>query len=136
VEAVLDRDELLSPSVFAPGPIAVSPTDIAQFVRLDQCRRFLRLRLTELRTGSAFLRASGVAPQEAPPLLSRSGVDFEAGVVAQIGASFPVETFDKESRTAAGRLDDNGQVVEAATALLPGASLCLLQPRLRVDLDG
>ncbi|MEA2597602.1 MAG: hypothetical protein QOF01_4071, partial [Thermomicrobiales bacterium] len=133
---MLDRDELLSPSVLTPRPIAVSPTDIAQFVRLDQCRRFLRLRLTELRAGSTFLRSSGVAPQEAPPLLAQSGVDFEAGVVQEIRAWLPVEAFDAATRRAEGRADDNALVIEAAAALLPGATLCLLQPRLRVDLDG
>jgi hypothetical protein len=130
------RDDVLSPAAFAPGPIAVSPTDIAQYVRLDQCRRFLRLRLHEVRSGSGFLRASGVAPQEAPPLLARSGVDFEEAAVRQLTAALPVAAFSADVRRAEKRLDDNDLVVAAAKALSPGATLCLLQPRLRVDLDG
>lgn len=114
----------------------MSPTDIAQFVRLDQCRRFLRLRLHEARSGRAFLHLSGVTPQEAPPLLATSGVDFEATAIAELQGSQAVEIFTKEARLAAGRHDDNLEVVEAARALLPGASLSLLQPRLRRDLNG
>jgi hypothetical protein len=132
----VDRDDQFSPSAFVPGPIAVSPTDVAQFVRLDQCRRFLRLRLHELRDGSAFLRAAGVAPQEAPPLLARSGVDFESEVVRQLDAVLPVEQFNPETRKSDGRTDDNARVIETARSLPPGATLCLLQPRLRADLDG
>ncbi len=132
----MDRDDLLSPTILADGPIAVSPTDIAQFVRLDQCRRFLRLRLHEVRAGGAFLRDSGVAPQEAPPLLSHSGVTFEDQAVKQLRAALPSDVYTKDARKAENRSDDNDLVVEAARALLPGATLCLLQPRLKVDLDG
>lgn len=132
----MDRDELLSPSHLTGGPIAVSPTDVAQYVRLDQCRRYLRLRLHELRSGQGFLRASGVAPQDAPPLLSRSGVDFEGDVVAQLRATLPSHAFSADTRRAERRDHDNSLVVEAADALLPGATLCLLQPRLRVEIDG
>src|SRR5215216_766878 len=132
----VDRDEFLSPSMLSGGPIAVSPTDVAQYVRLDQCRRFLRLRLHELRAGQGFLRASGVAPQEAPPLLSHSGVDFEDNAVEQLQASLPAHTFTTDARRGEGRDDDNAIVAETAKTLLLGATLCLLQPRLRVELDG
>ncbi|HEY7035844.1 MAG TPA: PD-(D/E)XK nuclease family protein, partial [Thermomicrobiales bacterium] len=132
----MDRHDQFSSAVFVPGPVAVSPTDVAQFVRLDQCRRFLRLRLHELRAGSTFLRATGVAPQEAPPLLARSGVDFEAELVRQLRAVLPVEHFRAETRKREGRADDNARVIDAARALPTGATLCLLQPRLRADLDG
>ncbi|HKG26959.1 MAG TPA: ATP-binding protein, partial [Thermomicrobiales bacterium] len=132
----MDRDEFLSPSMLSGGPIAVSPTDVAQYVRLDQCRRFLRLRLHELRAGQGFLRASGVAPQEAPPLLSHSGVDFEDNAVEQLQASLPAHTFTTDARRGEGRDDDNAIVAETAKTLLLGATLCLLQPRLRVELNG
>lgn len=129
-------DDLLSPEALATGSIAVSPTDIAQFVRLDQCRRFLRLRLHEVRSGREFLHVSGVTPQEAPPLLATSGVDFEATAIEELRQSHAVERFTTDERLAAGRRDDNLQVAEAARVLLPGASLCLLQPRLQGDLNG
>jgi hypothetical protein len=128
-------DDFLSPSVFDDGPIAVTPTDVAQFVRLDQCRRYLRLRLHELRQGSAFFRAAGVPPQEAPPLLTRSGVDFEDEAVAQLQAALPTSSFSADLRRAEGRSDDNVSVVKAAARLSSGETLCLLQPRLKIDLD-
>src|SRR4051812_6506620 len=34
-------------SIDAAAPRRISPTDVSQFVRLDQCQRFLRLGLTE-----------------------------------------------------------------------------------------
>lgn len=132
----MDIDKFVSRDVFGDGPIAVSPTDIAQFVRLDQCRRFLRLRLHELKSGSTPLFVAGVAPQDAPPLLATTGIDFEARAIAEVGQVHPVKRFSSKERQVAGRRDDNRQVTEAAAALLPGASLCLLQPRLRGDLNG
>lgn len=129
-------DDLLASSALQTGPIAVSPTDIAQFVRLDQCRRYLRLRLHELRSGSEFLHVSGVAPQDAPPLLAGSGVDFEDAAVKELETFAAVERFSSAQRQASGRRDNNLDVVDAAKAILPGAVLCLLQPRLQGDLDG
>jgi hypothetical protein len=55
----------------------VSPTDIAQFIRLDQCERFLRLRLFGRTDGLRFMREYDVTPQSIPPLLTRSGSEFE-----------------------------------------------------------
>jgi hypothetical protein len=35
--------------------IRISPTDVSQFIRLDQCERYLRLRLHERSAGARFL---------------------------------------------------------------------------------
>lgn len=73
----------------AAGLLLLSPTDVAQFIRLDQCQRYLRLRLHERAVNRAFLRDYGVAPQAIPPLLTRSGADFEARVEAAVRAHSP-----------------------------------------------
>ena len=64
--------------------LPLSPTDIAQFIRLEQCRRYLRLRLHERAVDRGFLRAYGVTPQVIPPLLTRSGAACEAWVEAAV----------------------------------------------------
>src|SRR6476620_3581561 len=58
----------------------ISPTDISQFIRLEQCQRYLALRLKERRQGLRFVYDYGVTPQPIPPLLTRSGADFEKEV--------------------------------------------------------
>ena len=60
-----------------PGrPLRLTPTDVSQFVRLEQCERFLRFRLAE-RAGQDFMEPYGVVPQRISPLLSLSGHTFE-----------------------------------------------------------
>ena len=55
----------------------LSPTDISQFIRLEQCERYLRLRLHERGVNANFMRQYGVAPVSVTPLLTRSGAIFE-----------------------------------------------------------
>ena len=38
----------------------ITPTDIAQFIRLDQCERYLRLRLHSRAINASFMRAYGI----------------------------------------------------------------------------
>src|SRR5262245_57087038 len=68
----------------AGQPLRISPTDVSQFVRLEQCERYLRFRLAE-RSGRTFLREYDVAPQRITPLLSLSGRKFEESVEQEIG---------------------------------------------------
>ncbi len=83
------RDSDLEPlPVYAP--LKLAPTDIAQFIRLDQCQRFLRLRLTERARTGGFIRRAQVSPQDPPPLMMLGGTDFEAEVYERIRASRPV----------------------------------------------
>src|SRR5690242_5586578 len=63
-----------------PARRRLSPTDISQFIRLDQCQRYLALRLKEREAGRKFMYEYGVAPQSIPPLLTRSGASFEETV--------------------------------------------------------
>ncbi len=121
----------------APPPTRqISPTDVSQFIRLDQCERYLRLRLKERTEGSGFLRDYGVAPQAIPPLLTRSGATFETTVERAVSQHFATIKFGTEERRAARRDDDNLPVAAAARDLPPGGIVVLLQPRLQADLAG
>src|SRR5437016_6014831 len=44
------------------GPLRLTPTDVSQFVRLEQCERYLRFRLVE-RAGQKFMEEYDVIPQ-------------------------------------------------------------------------
>jgi hypothetical protein len=58
-------DDLAQP---APGRVLkISPTDVSQFIRLEQCQRYLRLRLHEAAAGRNFMRRAGLTPQAIPP---------------------------------------------------------------------
>ena len=77
----------ISLPVFRPDrgqPLRLTPTDISQFVRLEQCERFLRFRLAE-RAGQKFMEDYGVTPQRITPLLSLSGHDLPVVVGAVVG---------------------------------------------------
>ena len=119
----------------ARGLRPVSPTDVSQFVRLDQCRRYLRLRLHQGVAGGGFLRDYGVAAQAIQPLLSRSGAAFEADVTAAAAAVLSVVDL-AAGKDPTKRGNDNAQVAALARDLAPGAALLLLQPRLDVPVGG
>src|SRR5215213_7966635 len=72
----------------AHGRIRISPTDVSQFIRLDQCERYLRLRLHERSAGIRFMHDYGVVPQSIPPLLTQSGSLFEQGVERVVASRF------------------------------------------------
>lgn len=112
----------------------ISPTVISQFVRLEQCRRYLRLALHERGGDSRFMRDYGVAPQEILPLLTRSGAEFERQVEGAAAARFSTRNLATE-RADSGRERDDDEVVAAARALPPGETLILFQARLQVPLD-
>ena len=109
---------------------SLSPTDIAQFVRLEQCPRFLRLRLHEHTHGSAFLRDFGVGSQKITPMLTRSGLDFEARCEEEIVAAFPTVIYRRAPADTNGADDNTDDVTVRLTALRPGETLVCLQPRL------
>lgn len=111
------------------------PTDVAQFIRLEQCQRYLRLRLHERAEGLRAIRDYGVVPQTMPPLLTRSGLAFEERIEAALDRHCPTLRLASPARGAAGG-DDNALLVERARALPPGEVLVLLQPRLDVTLNG
>lgn len=110
----------------------ISPTDISQFIRLEQCQRYLRLRLHERAQGRGFFEEYGVHPQTIPPLLTRSGQSFEERVESQVAASYQVFNFGKE--LSARRDSDNDEVIALARDLASGESLVLFQARLSLAL--
>ncbi len=115
----------------APAGRHISPTVISQYVRLDQCRRYLRLALHERAAGSRFMRDYGVAPQEILPLLTRSGAEFEQRVEAATAQHCPTRNLASE-RTSAKRIPNNDDLLSAARDLATGDVLVLFQVRLNV----
>src|SRR5262245_55982586 len=81
----------LVPLPLVPDPanqtLRISPTDVSQFVRLEQCERYLRFRLAD-RSGRTFMREYDVTPQRITPLLSLSGRRFEEAVEQTITKSY------------------------------------------------
>lgn len=122
---------------------------MAQFLRLGECRRYLKMRLHERRKGSGFLRKYGVAPQAIPPLLTLSGQRFERRIEEAARTRFKVIRCDdagddyigdEVDGAAAPRGEapparvDNDLVVGLARALPCGGTLLLFQPRLEAAL--
>ena len=68
------------------GRVRISPTDVSQFIRLDQCERYLRLRLHERSAGMRFMYDYGVVSQSIPRLLTQSGSRFEEEVETAVVA--------------------------------------------------
>lgn len=114
------------------GYIKISPTDISQFIRLEQCQRYLRLRLHERANGRDFLSNYGVYPQTIPPLLTRSGQSFEDAVEHSVSTRHPSRNLAKEGSTR--RTSDNDLLVEMARSLPPGEIAVLFQLRLDVPI--
>src|SRR5205085_12156086 len=81
----------------------ITPTDIAQVVRLDQCERYLRLRLHTRAMGAGVMKAYGVGPQSLPPLLTRCGERFEDRIDLALAAGARTLNVAQEVARAAGR---------------------------------
>src|SRR5271165_6907854 len=103
-----------------PGnvPLRLTPTDVSQFVRLEQCERFLRFRLAE-RAGQKFMEEYDVNPQRITPLLTQSGHDFEETVENDVGKRFSTINYAKKS-AAHDRPSNNEEIIEEARKLGPG----------------
>src|SRR5215213_11701483 len=95
----------------ALGRVRISPTDVSQFIRLDQCERYLRLRLHERSAASGFMVDYGVVPQSIPPLLTQSGALFEEGVERVVAGRFPTVNLADRSEVPDARATDNDRVV-------------------------
>src|SRR6476469_5897633 len=94
------REELLELHPDDGALLRLSPTDIAQYIRLAQCRRYLRLRLLEQNAGDGFLDAWDAQPQSIPPLLTLSGRDFEARAETEIGKHAHTSACSRDNRKA------------------------------------
>jgi hypothetical protein len=123
------------PVLPANRPLRLTPTDVSQFVRLEQCERYLRFRLAE-RAGQKFMEEYDVIPQRITPLLSLSGSTFEEGVEADLGKRFRSVHFAAKYALDHNRPDNNAEVVKEARSLKPGQAVLLFQPRLEVELEG
>src|SRR5690606_26704379 len=79
----------------APGAaLRVSPTDLSQFIRLDQCQRYLRLQLHLRQADQSFLHEYDVALQTLPPLLTHAGATFEQLVESATREALPTTRFE------------------------------------------
>ena len=116
-------------------PRSISPTDISQFIRLEQCERYLRLRLKERAEGRDFLLDYDVAPQSIPPILTRSGQTFEQEVEAEIAQHYPTLRFGPDRRRELHLTNDNADTMEALATLGAGETVILFQPRIEATLD-
>jgi len=130
------RERMLELQLADGAPLRLSPTDIAQYIRLDQCRRYLRLRLVERNSGREFMRAWDARSQSIPPLLTASGRDFEAGAEDEIKRIAPTIECSQEERVALGIENDNERVIGALESLPPGGRVVVFQPLLQVEIDG
>src|SRR3954462_10189031 len=106
-------------------PLRLTPTDVTQFVRLEQCERYLRFRLAE-RAGQDFMEPYGVVPQRMTPLLSLSGRAFEDRIEAELAGKHCTARYSG----AHNRPVNNSEVVAIANGLGPGTSVLLFQPRI------
>ncbi|MEK6238358.1 MAG: CRISPR-associated protein Cas4, partial [Planctomycetales bacterium] len=113
----------------------ITPTDVTQFVRLEQCERFFRFRIAE-RNGQKFMREYDVVPQRITPLLSLSGYTFEEGIEKAIAGTFSTVHYADLASHSHARPHNNDEVAEKARNLNPGEAAVLFQPRLHVELDG
>lgn len=64
----------------------LSPTSLSQYIKLDNCDRFLRFRLKP-EDEERLLKRWGLTIQPLTPLLKEAGSDFEVGVVERLKAS-------------------------------------------------
>jgi len=129
-------DAAVNASRLAGDPLNVAPTDLSQFVRLGQCQRYLRLRLHEQNDGTGFFKAIDADPVPLPAVLTKSGLEFEQRVEAEIIASIPSYRFAGGGGRRAKHDNDNLAVIEFATDLAPGDRFALLQPKLSVEIAG
>src|SRR3954470_14854387 len=122
--------ELLDGSSFANGPLRIAPTDLATYVRLNQCERFLRLQLFTRNSGDGFLREYDVAPQSLPSLLTGSGASFEDEIVEQLRGQMTIRDCSPSSKKNGSRTPDNSVICEALRGLDADECVALIQPRL------
>jgi hypothetical protein len=88
-------------------PMRLTPAYVTQFVRFEQCERFIRFRLAE-RAGQKFMSDYDVNPQRITPLLSLSGHDFEEGIEKSLSKQF--DTINYAEKSAAHDRPSNGSL--------------------------
>jgi hypothetical protein len=128
----MSLETLMAGDTYSDGPLRVAPTDIASYLRLDQCERFLKLQLHLRNAGSGFLAEADVAPQALSSLLSEIGEAFEEITLEELRQSVAVLDFSLQRSTST----DNREIIRVAAELAPGERVVLAQPRLSVVVDG
>src|SRR4051812_11860376 len=123
------------PVLPANRPLRLTPTDVSQFVRLEQCERYLRFRLAE-RSGQKFMEEYEVIPQRITPLLSLSGSTFEEGVEESLGKTYRTVHYAAKASQDHKRPPNNQEVIKEARSLKPGQTVLLFQARFDLDLSG
>ena len=123
------------PVLPAGRPMRLTPTDVTQFVRLEQCERYLRFRLAE-RAGHKFMEDYDVIPQRITPLLSLSGHNFEEDIEADLAKRLPTVNYATKYGKSHNRPENNNEIVAEARKLPAGQAVLLFQPRLEADLAG
>jgi hypothetical protein len=108
---------------------------VSQFVRLEQCERFLRLRLAEM-AGQKFMEPYDVAVQRVTPLMTLSGRKFEDAVKKELGGRFRFLHYAEKHGDAHNRLANNTDVLVQVRGLKPGEAVLLFRTRLEVMIDG
>src|SRR5947209_12332446 len=127
---------LLTPLPVNPDqPRRLTPTDVSQFVRLEQCERFLWLRIAE-RAGQDFMAAYKGAVQPITPFMSLSGRQFEDSVELGLGDRFRSVNYAAKAGKAHDRPANNAEAVREAASLKPGEAVVLFQTRLEAELGG
>ena len=63
----------------------LSPTSLSQYIRLENCERYLRFRL-EPEDVKRLEKRWGLTIQPLTPLLKESGADFEQNIAAKLAA--------------------------------------------------
>ena len=116
--------------------LQLAPTDIASFISLDQCRRYLRIRLHQREYGEEFLAASHVGIQPIPPVLRREGYGFERTVVESIGFGARVVDFAKGVPGGRRRDPDNDRLIDLIHGTAPGSNVVVSQARLAARIQG
>ncbi len=124
---------LLESGLTSEGPPRLTATDIASWLRLGQCDRFLRFHL-EYRNerkvdGAGFMDELDVAPQPLPTLRSGSGAQFEADVLRQIAPRYRLIDCAGPRQS----VSDNRRVIELIRSR---ETVAVTQPRLHVELAG
>jgi hypothetical protein len=134
-DTIMSKRSVSLPALTDDRPLRLTPTDVSQFVRLEQCERYLRFRLAE-RAGQRFMEEYDVIPQRITPLLSLSGSTFETGVEENLSQRFASVHFASRYSLDHNRPQNNAEVAREAQTLAPGQAVLLFQPRLEAEVSG
>lgn len=115
------------------GTRRISPTDLAQYKRLDSCDRFLRLRVYESNAGRGqmqqVMRRHGVQPQAPTPLPAVVGQQFET----QFNRALAAQGWSIESLGSIDALH-NLELIRMVRSIAHGETIFLLQANLEVTI--